>query len=103
MEIDGKSLAVLLMGKAENGEEDWAVFPGTVRRRGDAHYLDRGADRNRFVIRQEWLSQIKSVADDLRDVLQDCELYLPLSFGSLPAECDSAEFELTGLQWPNDS
>ena len=88
------------MGETDDGDDDWAVFPGTVRREGDSEFLDRGPERARFEIRKEWLSRIQTVDDGLREVLGNCELYLPLSVANLPPDRDSDDFELTGLKWP---
>ena len=100
MNIDGTTLALLLMGETADSEDDWAVFPGTVRREGDAKYLDRGPNRDRFEIRKEWLSRIRPVGDDLRDIFEGCELYLPLTVGNLTPGRDLDDLELTGLKWP---
>ncbi len=31
MDIDGRTFALLLIGKTQEGEDDWAVLPGTGR------------------------------------------------------------------------
>ena len=60
MDLDGKPLALLLMGKSDDGEDDWAVFPGTFRQAESSQYLDRGPERENFEIRVEWFESNQS-------------------------------------------
>ena len=99
-ELTGKRLTLLLMASTKAGEDDWAVFPGTVTEEAGRLYLERGADKPRFEIRSEWIKQIRRVAEDVKAVLKHAEYYLPLQVGAIPADADDSEFVYTGLKWP---
>lgn len=97
-EIDGKSLALLLIGEDENGEDDCAVFRGTARWDGtDLHFVREGVD---FAIPADALGRIRSVDSAIRDIMLDAEYFIPLSVGPLPAGADATDFARTGLKWP---
>lgn len=97
-QLDGKPLALLLIGEDENGEEDWAVFRGTARWEGtDLHFVRDGVD---FAVPDGAVSRIRPVDPGIRDVMLDAEYYIPLSVGPLPAEAVTADFICTGLEWP---
>ena len=42
MEAQNKTLALILWGKDSDGEDDVAVFPGTLIKENDLYYLQRG-------------------------------------------------------------
>lgn len=95
----GKRLALLLMAQTRSGDDDWAVFSGTVGLDDGALYLDRGAGKTRVDIRAEWLERIRPVSEEVSAILNRAEYYLPLRVGALPADEDG--FVTTGLQWPD--
>lgn len=43
------------MGTKENGDDDWAVFGGIASLEAGVLYIDRGENKPRFEIREEWL------------------------------------------------
>ena len=99
LELEGRLVAVLLMGKALTGEDDWAVFTGTIHSDDCGLFLEREA-KPRFEIRAEWLDRIEPVDPSLKDLLMGAAYYLPLTIGPL-AEGESAEnYITTGLKWP---
>ena len=100
-DLEGKTLTLLLMGKTQGGEEDWAVFGGTVRLEAGLPYLDRGLENPRVEIREEWLERIKPVSPDLAETLLGAAFYLPLSVGNLDGEGNEAGLVPFGLKWPD--
>jgi hypothetical protein len=94
----GKRLTLLLMAKTESGEDDWAVFPGTVVLEDGVLYLDRGVGKARLEIRAEWVERIRPVGEEISAILKEADCYLPLTVGALPPDEDG--FLTTGLQWP---
>jgi hypothetical protein len=97
MEALNKTLALVLWAKDENGDDDVAVFPGTLIQEKDLYFLQRG-DEARPEIRAEWLSRIKKVPDDLKETLSNCEFQLSLTVGN--TENETATLEAFGLKWP---
>ena len=91
------------MAETEDGDENWAVFPGTFRRDGDRVYLERGTGHTNFEIRDEWVERIRSTDnEDIRSILQNCDLFLPLSVGSI-GDAERQTLESTGLSWPQEN
>ena len=96
--LDGKPFTLLLMGETSDGEDDWAVFPGIARVRGDTLCIDRGF-KPPFEVRPEWFCRIQPVKESLKATLQDADFYLPLTVGPIPA-VGSDDLLATGLKWP---
>jgi hypothetical protein len=97
--LEGKLLAVLVMGQTSDGQDDWAVFTGTARVSEDLLFLDRHGKPS-FEIRAEWLDRIKSVGSKVKDILLGAEFYLPLTIGPLPEGQSAESYIATGLKWP---
>ena len=97
--MNGRSLALLLVSEAEDGEEDWAIFTGTIESKDGELLLNRGPDKDNFDIRDEWLSWIKPVKEEVREILGNCDFFLPLSVGTVN-DNDVVGMEATGLRWP---
>lgn len=97
--ILGKPFAVLLMGETAEGEDDWAVFSGTLEQNALGLYLDRGAKPS-FEIHPEWVERIRPVGSDVKDILLDAEHYLSLSVGPIPEGESTESYVGTGLKWP---
>ena len=97
--MNGSSLALLLVGETEDGEEDWAIFTGTIESKDGEFFLNRGPDKDIFDIRDEWLSRIKPVKEEVREILGNCDFFLPLSVGAV-SDDDALGMEATGLKWP---
>ena len=100
-ELEGKKLALLLMAKTAKGEDDWAVFTGTICIKSGKVFVDRGTQGKPFEVREEWFDRIKAVASDMRELLLGADVYLPLSVGDKPDS--ESSFEDTGLHWPKSS
>ncbi len=101
-EFEGKTLALLLMAKTEEGDDDWAVFPGTFRKDGDRAYLERDDGHEDFEIREEWVERIRPVDnEEVRSILQNCDFFLSLSVGSI-ADSERESLDTTGLKWPQE-
>ncbi len=99
MDLIGSSLALLLVGETDDGEEDWAVFTGTIKSKNGELFLDRGPDKDNFDIRDEWLSRIYPVKEEVREILENCKFFLPLSVGTV-SDDDALDMDATGLKWP---
>lgn len=98
--INGKKLALLLMGKKENGEDDWAVFTGIARWDGKSLLLDRGEKKNSFRVPTDTLNRIKPVEKKNKETFCDAEYFIPLTVGALPDDANLNEYIKTDLKWP---
>ena len=99
IEALNKSLALVLWAKDENGEDDVAVFSGTLINVDGVYYLERESNNKNTEIKEEWLQRINSVPEELKETLMGCEYQLSLSVGS--SEEISEPLENFGLSWPN--
>jgi hypothetical protein len=97
--VVGKPFAVLLMGETAEGEDDWAVFSGTLKQNPSGLFLDRGT-KPPFEIRAEWIERINPVGSDVKDILLGAEHYLPLSVGLIPEGESTESYVCTRLKWP---
>jgi len=98
--INGKKLALLLMSKKENGEDDWSVFTGIARWDGKSLLLDRGGEKNTFRVPEDTLNRIKAVDKDNRETFCDAEYFIPLTVSTLPDNANLNEYIKTDLKWP---
>jgi hypothetical protein len=98
-DYDGKRFALLLCGETEQGEDDWVVFPGIARLQDGILIVQRPEGQPPFQIRSEWYNRIKSVGDEIREMLHGAEYVLPLTVGPKPG-VDDEQYIRTGLMWP---
>jgi len=98
-QYEGKTFALLLYGETADGEDDWAVFPGVARLRGDSLYLERSNDQRDVEIRPEWYERIKPTNEKSRAILQDADYYLGLTVGNVSVD-EAKGLERVGLVWP---
>ena len=98
-----QSIALLLWGKDEDGEDDVALFCGTFRKHNSTFYIDRGTNNEKIEVREEWLERIQKVPDDLRETLEGASYQLSLSIGNLEEGEDVSSYLDTGMKWPDDA
>jgi hypothetical protein len=98
-EVDGKPFALLLCAETEDGENDWAVFPGIARVRDGTLFLERSGNDPDVEIRPEWHHLIRPVKPEVRQILLGADYSLSLSVGNLPDDA-GPEYLSTGLKWP---
>jgi hypothetical protein len=99
-ELNGKTLALLLVRQNEAGEDEWAVLTGTARWDGTQLQVDRGSERKPFLIFDDWLGRVESVPEEVDDFFGGAKFYLALSVGNLPDSDDAEGYINTGLKWP---
>ncbi|MBQ0797088.1 hypothetical protein [Zhongshania sp.] len=97
MEALNKRFALVLWAEDEQGEEDVAVFSGTLIKEGNLYFLQRRSGQGPE-IREEWLERIKPVDDELKETLMGCEFQLSLSVGK--AISGQVLESFGGLKWP---
>ena len=94
-----RSLALVLWGKTQTGEDDVVVFPGTLRQIDRRYYLEREGKPALMKLSTEWMLRVKDVSEELREILCDCELQLSLTIADIEEE-DAAGYIRSGLKWP---
>ena len=94
----GRSLALILWSENSEGEDDVAVFGGTLMLKDEQFLLVRN-DGAHIQLRPEWIDRIKTVDSELRETLLQCEYCISLTLGD--AEGDDGPFEDFGLKWPD--
>ncbi len=82
-----KILALVLWMKDNDGEDDVAIFPGTLVQENTSLVL-KCHDENHPEIREEWLSGITKVPDDLKETLFGCSFQLSLTVRDREVESD---------------
>ena len=97
-EILNRKLAIVAWKTGEDGNREVAVFTGIVKMFDSTYFLDRGEGEPLFEIFDDWLPRIKSVSDDISDILMGAEYHLSLSVGDAD---DEGPFKETGLKWPD--
>ena len=96
-----KTLALVLWGKSPDGaDDDVAVYPGVLSKRGNRYYLKRAGGDSHPELLSEWLPRILVVPDDLRETLCNCEFQLSLTVGDIGDE-EAAGLKQFGLRWPS--
>ena len=98
MQALNKKLALVLWAKDDEGKDDVSVFSGTLIQNQESYYLER-KDGSNPEIRQEWLSRIQIIPEDLKNTLMGCDYQLSLTVGDISDSAD--QFEAFGLKWPN--
>jgi hypothetical protein len=98
--FENKVLALIATGTSAKGEEETAVFTGTVRRVGQNLVFDRGQGAQ-FSIPYTWYERIKVVAPSVKEILLGAEFCISLSVGNIAEDDDLSTFESMGLKWPN--
>jgi len=81
--------------------DESAVFTGTAHWDGNHLFMLCKDPDEPFEIRAEWYSKIQSTPEASKKDLLDAEFFFWLSVGDVPACSDEAEFQKTGLKWPD--
>lgn len=87
------------MGETSTGEDDWAVFSGTLKKNASGLFLDRGL-KPPFEISPEWIERIQPTGPDVKKILLNAEHYLSLSVGPIPEGESIDSYISAGLKWP---
>ena len=93
----GERVALLLMGKDPQGEDDWAVLAGTVIQQQERLLFQHA--HGALELSDEWASRIKPAAPETKSILGGAQYVLPLVVGNITDE-EAASLQGTGLKWP---
>ena len=96
-----KSLALVLWGKDEKGEDDVAVFPGKLVEKGGSLHFQHDNSDAMLELHEDWPDRIKVVPADISGTLLKCSYQLSLRVGDIGDSKDA--FQQTGLRWPGQA
>jgi hypothetical protein len=96
-----KSLALVLWGKDKKGQDDVAVYRGTLVERGGSLYFQYNNGEAMLELQEDWPTRVVEVPTDISDILLKCSYQLPLSVGDIGDSKDA--FHNTGLRWPGQA
>ena len=91
----------MLWGKDEKGQDDVAVFPGTLVERGGSLYFQHNNSDVMLELQEDWPDRIREVPADLSGTLLKCSYQLSLRVGDIGDSKDA--FQDTGLRWPGQA
>ena len=98
MEALNKKLALLLWAQTDQGEDDVALFHGTLVSENEK-YIFKRSEPPHPTIQDNWLHRIQPVSPELAEVLGEAEFTLSLTVGS--CEESDLDFSNFGLKWPH--
>lgn len=99
-ELNGVEIALVLMGKDEYGEDDWAILKGKGVVKSGALYIHYGADQPLFPVPREAVGRIKKVTAEMSDMLLGADLCIPLTVGTVDEDIDPETLLSAGIAWP---
>jgi hypothetical protein len=104
-ELHGRSLALIVWGKTEFGEDDVVVWQGELSWDGSAlWFLYEGVgtdDAVNLQIRPAWYTRIRRALErEIRRIVLDAEFFLLLTIENLAAGAERSLLQRTGLKWP---
>jgi len=102
-ETIGKSVALVMMGHNESGEDDWTVVKGHLTQDGDTLMFVHGGNPDRFPLPDDALDRINPTDVDTKVTLLDADLAIYLSVGPTPEGNEKLGYIKTGLHWPTET
>ncbi len=99
-EINGHSLALILVGDDKDGEEQWIVVYGICQLNGTDLLFIHNKTKASFPIPNEYLERVQKVNDEVSSIIK-AEYCIFLSVGNLPDDANESEYIKTGLKWPS--
>lgn len=88
------------MSEDDKGEDDWAVIKGEIVFKDGDPFFTNANTPEPFSLPDDTLQRIKAPTDDIRDIVLNCDFFLPLSVGPIPEGEAPENFIQTGLKWP---
>lgn len=98
--LEGAEIALVLMGRDRQGDEDWAILEGRGVVKGGELYIERQSDDLLFPVPREALGRAKKVTKDLAEILRGAEWCIPLTVGPVDEDIDPYTLESAGFIWP---
>jgi hypothetical protein len=99
-EVDGKSLALLLVQDDDGDWERASVVTGKVRWNGRRLSLDMGDGQCPLPVPETNAACIRTVPDELKDELEGAELFMLLHVAPIPHDADVPSMPAMALHWP---
>jgi hypothetical protein len=99
-DVSGKPFAVLILGTSATGKDEWGVLTGIAHWDGSSLTVDCGPDKPAFPVPHNAIQRIKPVSENMREVLDGADFFVPLKIGILPVGADLKNYFATELTWP---
>lgn len=99
-EVDGRSLALLLVQESEGDVENTCVVTGTARWDGERLCVDMGDGGTPLSVPEPRFDRIRRVPAELRDELLGADLFLMLYVAPIPEDSDPHALPALAVHWP---
>ncbi|MGH9533940.1 MAG: hypothetical protein ACRD2E_03680 [Terriglobales bacterium] len=100
-ETHGKRIAMVAWSTKPDGSDDVVVFTGICDWDGTRLKVVRQPPESSFVLQDDWLTRLRSVPGDLRDMLLSADYYFDVTIGPLEENYRGPLVGL-GIKWPHE-
>lgn len=100
LELDKQTLAIIVVNIDTEDKDEVVVYTGEINIKGNKLFFNRYG-KDIFEITQ-WQDRIKSVGEEIKEVLSGCEYLITLTIGDLPENDKPETYMPTGLKWPGN-
>lgn len=99
-EVDGRSLALLLVQESEGDVENTCVVTGRARWDGERLSVDMGDGQRPLAVPEPRFDRIRRVPLELREELEGADLFLMLYVAPIPEDSDNRALPALAVHWP---
>jgi hypothetical protein len=99
-EVDGRSLALLLVQESEDDIENTCVVTGKARWDGERLSIDMGDGQAPLSVPDPKVDRIRRVPIELREELLGADLFLMLYVAPIPEDSDLQALPALAVHWP---
>lgn len=99
-EVDGRSLALLLVQESDGDIENTCVVTGTARWDGERLSVEMGDGGSPLAVPEPRFDRIRRVPAELRDELDGADLFLMLYVSPIPEDSDRPARPALAVHWP---
>jgi hypothetical protein len=99
-EVNGRSMALLLVQESEGDIENTCVVTGTARWDGERLSVEMGAGRSPLSVPEPRLDRIRRVPPELSLELDGADWFLMLYVAPIPEDSDIRALPALAVHWP---
>jgi hypothetical protein len=99
-EVDGRSLALLLVQESDGDVESTCVVTGRARWDGERLSVDMGDGSAPLSVPEPKVDRIRRVPLELRSELEGADLFLMLYVAPIPQDSDCRALPALAVHWP---
>jgi len=99
-EVDGRSLALLLVQESEGDVESTCGVTGRARWDGERLSVDMGDGQRPLSVPEPRFDRIRRVPIELREELEGADLFLMLYVAPIPEDSDACALPALEVHWP---